>query len=85
MRRADRLVDIIQVLRLARTPVTAAAITAGLRYDPVTGDFYVTGIDASGNRVIADATYALLQSIDLTVLWRGQRERAFGSIRSAQR
>jgi hypothetical protein len=34
----------------------------------VTGDFYVTGVDASGNRVIADATYALLQSIDLTVL-----------------
>jgi predicted DNA-binding transcriptional regulator YafY len=28
MRRADRLFDIIQVLRLARTPVTAVAITA---------------------------------------------------------
>jgi predicted DNA-binding transcriptional regulator YafY len=35
MRRADRLFDIIQVLRLARTPVTAAAITAELWYDPV--------------------------------------------------
>ena len=68
MRRADRLLDIIQVLRLARTPVTAAAITAELWHDPVT---YVTRVDASGNRVIAviaDATYALLQSIDLTVL-----------------
>ncbi len=30
MRRADRLFDIIQVLRLARTPVTAAAIAAEL-------------------------------------------------------
>ena len=30
MRRADRLFDIIQVLRLARTPITAAAIAAEL-------------------------------------------------------
>ena len=36
MRRADRLFDIIQVLRLARTPVTAAAIAAELEVAPRT-------------------------------------------------
>jgi hypothetical protein len=38
-------------------------------YDPVTGDFCVTGVDAFGNQMIAmiaGASYALLQSIDLT-------------------
>jgi hypothetical protein len=48
MRRADRLFDIIHVLRLVRTLVTAAAITAGLWYDPVIGDFYVTGVAGLG-------------------------------------
>jgi predicted DNA-binding transcriptional regulator YafY len=36
MRRADRLFDIIQVLRLARTPVTAAAIATELEVTPRT-------------------------------------------------
>ncbi|HSU05553.1 MAG TPA: YafY family protein [Acetobacteraceae bacterium] len=36
MRRADRLFDIIQVLRLARTPLTAAAIAAELEVTPRT-------------------------------------------------
>jgi predicted DNA-binding transcriptional regulator YafY len=36
MRRADRLFDIIQVLRLARTPVTAATIAAELEVAPRT-------------------------------------------------
>ena len=36
MRRADRLFDIIQALRLARTPVTAAAIAAELEVAPRT-------------------------------------------------
>jgi predicted DNA-binding transcriptional regulator YafY len=36
MRRADRLFDIIQVLRLARTPVTAAAIAEELEVTPRT-------------------------------------------------
>jgi predicted DNA-binding transcriptional regulator YafY len=36
MRRADRLFDIIQVLRLARTPVTAATIAAELEVTPRT-------------------------------------------------
>lgn len=36
MRRADRLFDIIQVLRLARTPITAAAIAAELEVAPRT-------------------------------------------------
>jgi predicted DNA-binding transcriptional regulator YafY len=36
MRRADRLFDIIQILRLARTPTTAAAIAAELEVTPRT-------------------------------------------------
>ena len=36
MRRADRLFDIIQVLRLARTPITAAAIAEELEVTPRT-------------------------------------------------
>ena len=36
MRRADRLFDIIQVLRLARTPITAAAIAKELEVAPRT-------------------------------------------------
>ncbi|MDE2199570.1 MAG: YafY family transcriptional regulator [Rhodospirillales bacterium] len=36
MRRADRLFDIIQVLRLARAPITAAAIAAELEVTPRT-------------------------------------------------
>jgi predicted DNA-binding transcriptional regulator YafY len=36
MRRADRLFDIIQVLRLARTPITAAAIATELEVTPRT-------------------------------------------------
>jgi len=36
MRRADRLFDIIQILRLARTPITAATIAAELEVTPRT-------------------------------------------------
>jgi len=42
-----------------------------LWYDPVSGRFYATGVNAAGDRVIdifADGTFALLQSIDLTAL-----------------
>jgi hypothetical protein len=42
-----------------------------LWYDPVTHQFYVTGVNSAGDRVIdviADGTYATLQSIDLTAL-----------------
>ncbi len=43
-------------------------------YDPATGNFYVTGVNAAGDRVIAvvsDSGYALLQSIDLTSIGAG--------------
>jgi hypothetical protein len=39
-----------------------------LWYDPASGDYYVTGVDASGNRifaVISDTTDTILQAIDL--------------------
>ncbi len=45
-----------------------------LWYDPVSTDFFVTGVNAAGDRVIdifADANDALLQSIDLTALGAG--------------
>jgi hypothetical protein len=49
--------------------------TDELWYDPVTKNFYVTGVDpASGDRIIAvisDSTYSILQSIDLTSLGAG--------------
>lgn len=54
--------------------VTTLAAVSGsdeLWYDATNHDFYVTGVDPSGNRVIgifADGTYSLLQSIDLTAL-----------------
>lgn len=51
--------------------ITGVSGSDEIWYDPATGDFYVTGKDASGHRVIAvlnDAVYALLQSIDLTAL-----------------
>jgi hypothetical protein len=56
------------------TLVTTIAGVSGsdeLWYDPVTGNFYVTGVDAAGNRVIAvvnDTVYSILQNIDLTAL-----------------
>jgi len=44
-------------------------------YNPTTGDFYATGVDASGNRVIAvisdTNTPQILQSINLTALGAG--------------
>jgi hypothetical protein len=45
-----------------------------LWYDPVTGDFYVTGVDASGDRVIdivSDNLFSILQSINLSALGAG--------------
>jgi hypothetical protein len=45
--------------------------TDELWYDPVTGNFYVTGVNAAGDRVIDvinDTIYSVLQSIDLTAL-----------------
>ena len=54
--------------------VTTLAAVSGsdeLWYDATNHNFYVTGVDSSGNRVIgifADGTYSLLQSIDLTAL-----------------
>jgi hypothetical protein len=45
-----------------------------LWYDPVSGRFYATGVNAAGDRVIdifADGTFTLLQSIDLTALGAG--------------
>jgi DNA-binding beta-propeller fold protein YncE len=55
---------------------TIAAISGSdeLWYDPVTGNFYVTGTNAGGHRVIdviSDATGVVLQSIDLTALGAG--------------
>jgi hypothetical protein len=43
-------------------------------YDVANGKFYVTGVDAAGNRVIdvySDATLSLLQEINLTALGAG--------------
>jgi hypothetical protein len=45
-----------------------------LWYDPASGNFYVTGSNASGDRVIdiiSDGTYLISQSIDLTALGAG--------------
>ncbi len=45
-----------------------------LWYDPVSGNFFVTGTNSAGHRVIdvvSDATGALLQSIDLTAVGAG--------------
>jgi hypothetical protein len=59
---------------VAGTLVSKIAAVSGsdeLWYDPVTGNFYVTGVDAAGNRVIDvvnDAALSVLQSIDLTAL-----------------
>ncbi len=46
-----------------------------LWFDPASGNYYVTGVNAAGDRVIdvfSDATNALLQSIDLTTLGAGK-------------
>lgn len=56
------------------TTLSGVSGTDELWYDPVTGRFFVTGVNASGDRVIAvvDGTdYAILQSIDLTSLGVG--------------
>ena len=59
------------------TIVTTLAAVSGsdeLWYDPVSGNFFVTGVNAAGDRVIdvfSDSDYALLQSIDLTSLGAG--------------
>ena len=45
-----------------------------LWYDPVSGNFYVTGVNAAGDRVIDvinDALLSILQSIDLSALGAG--------------
>lgn len=62
------------VVSTAGTLVSKIAGVSGsdeLWYDPVTGDFYVTGVNAAGDRVISvinDAVYSILQNIDLTAL-----------------
>ena len=46
-----------------------------LWYDPANGNFYVTGVNAAGDRVIdvvSDTDYSLSQSIDLTALGAGK-------------
>lgn len=51
--------------------INAVSASDELWYDTASGNFYVTGSDASGHRVIdviSDSTGALLQSIDLTAL-----------------
>ena len=54
--------------------VTTLAAVSGsdeLWYDATNHNFYVTGVDAAGDRVIdiyADGSYSLLQSVDLTTL-----------------
>ncbi len=55
--------------------ISAITLTDELWYDPTTGNFYVTGTNPAGDRVIdviSDATGAVLQSIDLTQLGVGQ-------------
>jgi predicted DNA-binding transcriptional regulator YafY len=47
MRRADRLFDIIQILRLARTPLTAAAIAEELEVNPRTVYRDIASLQAS--------------------------------------
>jgi hypothetical protein len=54
--------------------ITSVSGSDELWYDPVTHDFYVTGVNAGGDRVIAvigDGVYSILQSIDLTSLGAG--------------
>jgi hypothetical protein len=53
------------------TTISAISGSDELWYDPVTGNFYVTGVNAAGDRVIdviSDSTYAVLDSVDLTAL-----------------
>jgi hypothetical protein len=53
------------------TTLSAVSGSDELWYDAADGNFYVTGVDPSGNRVVgifADGTYALLQSVNLTAL-----------------
>lgn len=60
-------------------PVTGAIVTTigaisgsdELWYDPITQQFFATGVNSAGDRVIdviADGIYSILQSIDLTAL-----------------
>lgn len=54
--------------------LTAVSGSDELWYDPASGNFFVTGVNATGDRVIdvfSDSGYALLQSIDLTSLGAG--------------
>ncbi len=56
------------------TTIAAVSGSDELWYDPVTKNFYVTGVDASGNRVIdvvSDATDSILQEINLSALGAG--------------
>ena len=55
--------------------LTAVSGSDELWYDSAHNAYYVTGVNAAGNRVIdvySDASYALLQSIDLTSLGAGK-------------
>jgi hypothetical protein len=56
------------------TTISAVSGSDELWYDPVNRRFYVTGVNAAGDRVIdviSDSGYGILQSIDLTALGAG--------------
>jgi PEP-CTERM motif len=57
-----------------KATISAVSGSDELWYDPASHNFYVTGVNAAGDRVIdviSDANYSLLQSIDLTALGAG--------------
>lgn len=57
------------------TLIGSVSGTDELWYDPASGNYYVTGVAAGGDRVISiisDANYATLQTIDLTLLGAGK-------------
>ncbi|HVC61022.1 MAG TPA: YafY family protein [Acetobacteraceae bacterium] len=70
MRRSDRLFDIIQRLRTARSPVTAAAIAAGLEVTPRTVYRDIAALQASRVPIegAAGVGYVLRRGYDLPPL-----------------
>ena len=55
--------------------IAAVSGSDELWYDPASGNFFVTGVNPAGDRVIdviSDSDYSLLQSIDLTALGAGK-------------
>jgi len=76
MRRADRLFDIIQLLRLARAPVTAAAIAAELEVAPRTIYRDIASLQASRVPIegAAGLGYVLRRGYDLPPLMFTEEE-----------